>query len=130
MIKTPFHRIISHESFLLCTLPGLVLPFLMCSTFSSSYPLILCLLPPSWCFRKLFPQGPRFLNLITLWNPPLVSLPPSPHRLLTAPPGYAAWVSMMVTLMVKMSSSERYLAVCEPDQPCFPQIIIVVMCHL
>lgn len=64
---------------------------------------------PSWCFRKLAHQGLPSPNPITLWNLPLPSLPPFPPCPMTAPPGYTAWASMMVTLMMKTLTSERYL---------------------
>lgn len=107
-VQDPIPQDHSHESFLLCTLPGF-LSLLMCSTFSSSYPFS----PSSCCSRKMFPQGLPFPSPITLWSPPLPSLPPSHLCPLTAPLGYAAWASMMVTLMLKIPS-ERYLGVSAP----------------
>lgn len=106
----------------------------MCSTLSSTCPFSLpSFLPPRllplWWSRKVFPQGLPSPSPITLWSPPLPSLPPSLPCPLTAPPGYAAWASMTVTLMVKILTSERYLGVSAPVLPSLHPVLTVVQCH-
>lgn len=79
--------------------------------------------------RKLFPQGLRSPSLIIPWIPLLQSLLPLPPCPLTAPPGYAAWGLRMVTLVVKLLTTERYFGVTTPVLHSLHFVLVVVCCH-
>lgn len=59
-------------------------------------------------FRRLVPQGHPSLNPTTPWSLPPPSPPSSPLYPSTAPPGYAAWAWMTVTMTMTRPGAERY----------------------
>lgn len=102
-----------------------------CAGLSSVYSFFLSSPPLSYPWpRKLFPQGLPSPSLTIPWSPFLQSLLPSPSRPLTVPPGYAAWGSMMITLVVKILTTERYFGVSTPALHSLHFVLAIVCCHL